>query len=109
MALLVARRQQTSPDINPHVRLSEAVSNYFRPATVGGDAQHAAVMFAERGVLLSPLGDDELTSRGESKGCGKFTHIRGLRERIREQFVLVGFAVPVGVQQPSDPIFVEDE
>ena len=56
-----------------------------------------------------PLGDDELTSRGESKGCGKFTHIRGLRERIREQFVLVGFAVPVGVQQPSDPIFVEDE
>ena len=65
-------------------------------------------MLAERGRFLPAFGDDELAAGREPDRARELAHVGGLRERVREQLVHVGFAIAVGVAQPPDAVAIED-
>ena len=108
MALLVARGDEAGADVHADVRLPEPVAEHGRAAAVGRDAQHAAVVLADRRRLLSAFRDDELAAGREPERAGELAHVGGLCERVGEQLVHVGLAVAVRVAQPPDAVAVED-
>ena len=108
VALLVAGDDEAGARVHGEVGLAEAVAEHGGGAAVGRDAQDAAVVLADGGRFLAALGDDEFALRREAQGAGEFAHVRRLGEGVREEFVDVGFAVAVRVEEPPDAVAVED-
>ena len=82
LALLVARGDETGAKIHADVGLPKTVAEHGRAASIRGDAQDAAVVFAERRRLLAALGDHKLTVRREPERRGEFAQIGRLREGV---------------------------
>ncbi len=108
VALLIARGDEAGADVDADLRLTEAVAEHRGGAAVGRDAEHAAVVLADRRRFLSALGDDELAARREPQRARELALVGGLREGVREELVDVGLAVAVGVAQAPDAVAVED-
>ena len=108
VALLIARGDEAGAHVDADLRLPEPVAEDRGGAAVGRDAQHAAVVLADRRRFLAALGDDELAARREAQRARELAVVGGLRERVREELVDVGLAVAVGVAQAPDAVAVED-
>ena len=108
VTLLIARGDESGPDVDAELRLTEAVAEDRGGASVGRDLEDAAVVLADRRGFLPALGDDELAARRQAQRARELAIVGGLRECVREELVDVGLAVTVGVAQAPDAVAVED-
>src|SRR5690606_13170362 len=90
LPLLVAGGNHAGADVDADVGLTETVAEDGGVSSIGGYAQDAAIVFAERRVLLAAFRDHELAVRREADLRGELAVVGGLGEGVREEFVDVG-------------------